>query len=70
MAIKNSEKEAMKSALKEALAEGLHEHREFFHDLLSEVLEDFAIAEAIRKGRESEQVPRADVMAILEQKAK
>jgi hypothetical protein len=50
--------EAMKQALKEALAETLHEQRGLLHEVFAEVLEDFAFAEAIREGRQTERVQR------------
>jgi len=51
--------------MKEALAETLHEQREFLHEVFAEVLEDFALAEAIREGRETKFVERDEVLHIL-----
>ncbi|MGH3145837.1 MAG: hypothetical protein ACRDTR_08550 [Rubrobacter sp.] len=61
--------EAMKQALKEALAETLHEQRELLHEIFAEVLKDCALAEAIREGRQTEGVERAEVFNVLEDKA-
>lgn len=61
--------EAMKQALKEALAETLHEQRGLLHEVFAEVLEDFALAEAIREGRQTERVDRAEVFDALEGRA-
>ncbi len=61
--------EALKQALKEALAETLHEQRGFLHEIFAEVLEDFALAEAIRDGRETEKINRSEVFDILEDRA-
>ena len=58
--------EAMKQALKEALTETLHEQRELLHEVFAEVLEDFALAEAIREGRQTE---RYEVFGVLEGRA-
>ncbi len=61
--------EAMKQALKEALAETLHEQRGLLHEVFAEVLEDFAFAEAIREGRQTERVKRDEVFDVLEGRA-
>ncbi|HET7479374.1 MAG TPA: hypothetical protein VFJ72_07665 [Rubrobacteraceae bacterium] len=53
--------EAMKQALKEAFAETLHEQRELLHEVFAEVLEDFALAEAIREGQQTERMDRDEV---------
>lgn len=51
--------------LKEALAETLHEQRELLCEVFAEVLEDFALAEAIREGRRTERVDRDEVFDAL-----
>jgi hypothetical protein len=61
--------EAMKQALKEALAETLHEQRDLLHEIFAEVLEDFALAEAVREGRQTERVERDEVFDVLEGRA-
>jgi len=61
--------EAIKQAFKEALAETLHEQRDLLHEVFAEVLEDFAFAEAIREGRQSERVQRDEVFDVLEGRA-
>ena len=43
----------LKQILKDALVETLQEQRELLHEVFAEVLEDFALAEAIREGRKS-----------------
>ncbi|MCB1036443.1 MAG: hypothetical protein KDD47_21635 [Acidobacteria bacterium] len=55
-----------KQALKEALSETLQEQRGLLHEILAEVMEDLAFAEAIRQGRETESVSRDAVFRILE----
>jgi signal transduction histidine kinase len=57
---------ALKQALKEALTETLQEQRDLLHEVFTEVLEDFALAEAIRAGRKSKRATRKEIMAILE----
>jgi len=62
MALTDPNSEAMKRVLKEALAETLHEQRELLH----EVLEDIALAEAIREGQQTDRVDRDEVFDVLE----
>ncbi len=62
----NPKNEAMKQALKEALAETLHEQRELLHEIFAEVLEDFALVEAIREGWQTEHIERTEVFDVLE----
>lgn len=61
--------DTLKQAMKEALAETLHEEREFLHEVFAEVLEDFALAEAIREGRETKVVQRDEVLQILQDRS-
>ena len=56
---------ALKRTLKEALAETLHEQRELLHEVFTEVLEDFALAEAIRAGQKTRRTSRAEVFRLL-----
>jgi hypothetical protein len=55
----------LKRAMKEALAETLHEQRQFLHEVFAEVLEDFALAEAIREGRTTSSATREEVFRAL-----
>lgn len=57
---------SLKQAVKEALAETLSEKREFLHGIFAEVLEDFALSEAIRDGRETKFVERDEVLQVLQ----
>ena len=50
MAQTNLTDPALEQALKEALVETLQEQRDLLYDVFTEVLEDFALAEAIREG--------------------
>ena len=69
MAQVDPKNEELKQALKEAITETLHEQRELLHEVFAEVLEDFALAEAIREGRQTEHVERDEVFDVLEGKA-
>ena len=44
-----AERSAFKRLVKEAVAEALEEQRAYFQDLLSETLEELALAEAMRE---------------------
>ena len=66
MAQTNVDTELLKKTLKEALAETLHEERELLHKVFAEVLEKFALDEAIREGLETERTTREEVFSILE----
>lgn len=57
---------ALKQVLKEALAETLREQRELLHEVFSEVLEDFVLAEAIREGQKTKRATRDEVFRILQ----
>jgi predicted RNase H-like HicB family nuclease len=61
MAHSDPNNEAINQSLKEALTETLHEQRQPLHEVFAEVLEDYALAEAIREGRQTEHVERDEV---------
>ncbi|MCI0640734.1 MAG: hypothetical protein L0Y70_16800 [Gemmataceae bacterium] len=48
--------------------ETLHEQRDLLHDVFAEVLEDFALAEAIREGRSTKAATRSEVFRVLQGK--
>lgn len=56
-------KPALKQALKEVLAETIQEHRELLHEVFAEVLEDFALGEAIREGRKTKLLSREGALS-------
>ena len=66
MARTGLDNEALKETLKEALVEALHEQRGLLREVFAEVLEDFALAEAIREGKQTDKVAREDVFGALE----
>jgi hypothetical protein len=58
----------IKDLLKQAIFEALEEKRDIFHELMAEVLEDFAMVRAIQEGEDSDSVSRSDIFRILEGK--
>ncbi len=66
MAQVNVPEEDLRLALKQAVAEALEERRDFLRDIVAEVLEDYALADAIRSGRHTEHVSRDEVFARLQ----
>ena len=56
----------IKELFKQAILEALDERKDLFSDLFAEVLEDFAMIEAIKVGEESESVSRDEVFQMLE----
>jgi hypothetical protein len=61
-----TDKEIMKQLFKEALVEALDERRDLLHEVFAEVLEDFALTEAICEGQQSDLATRDEVFTILE----
>ena len=68
MVQKNVNGRDFKQTLNEALAETLEEHRGLLHVVFTEVLEDFALAEAIREGRKTKMATRHEVFDVLQGK--
>jgi len=56
----------IKELFKQALLELLEERRDVIYDLFAEVIEDMALANAIREGESTETVSRAKVFEALE----
>ena len=56
----------IKDLFKQAVLELFQERRDLLYDLLAEVIEDFALANAIKEGESTETVSRAEVFRILE----
>lgn len=59
------EKDQLKEVFKQAIAELLQERRDLLYDVFIEVLEDIALANAIKEGEETEIVPRKQVFKLL-----
>jgi hypothetical protein len=51
--------------LKQTQRAAFHEQRELLHEVFAQVLEDYALAEAISKGRKSRSASRAEVIRVL-----
>jgi len=56
----------LKQMLKEALVETFHEERDFLYEVVADVMEDFALTEAIHEGRKTELVDRSEILKLLE----
>jgi len=56
----------IKILFKQAFLELLQERGDLFYDLLAEVIEDFALANAIREGESTNSIGRAEVFQILD----
>jgi hypothetical protein len=69
MAATDLDAEVLKRVLKEVLAETLREQRGLFHEIFTEVLEDFALAEAIREGQQTASATREEVFRSLRAQA-
>lgn len=69
MAETNLTGDSLKEAVKQALIEALKDQRELLSEVFSEVLEDFALAEAIREGGQSDTASEEEVASILRRRA-
>lgn len=58
----------LKETLKQALIETLQEQRDLVREVFAEVLEDFALSEAIREGQKTKRVSREEVFRVLRAK--
>ena len=59
------DQDVFKKMLKEVLTETLREQRDLLHEVFTDALEDFALAEAIREGRKTKIIPEEEVDRIL-----
>jgi hypothetical protein len=55
----------IKELFKEALTEVLQERKDWFQDVFTEVIEDMALAKAIKEGAASEPVPKEQILKAL-----
>ncbi len=60
------DKNQLKKVFKQAFAELLQKRRDLLYDVFTEVLEDIALANAIKEGEETEVVSREQVIKILD----
>lgn len=58
------DKNQLKEVFKQAIVEVLQERRDLLCDVLIELLEDIALANAIKEGEETEIVPRQQVFQL------
>jgi len=54
----------IKELFKQAFLELFQERKDLLYDLFAEVIEDFALANAIKEGESTESVSRAEVFQI------
>lgn len=66
MTATSTERLEIKAIFKEALVEVLQERSDLLYDIMSDVLEDRAMAEAIREGTNDEYVAREEIMELLD----
>ncbi len=60
-----ADKSQLKEMLKTALVEIIKEDKEIFYDLLTEVIEDIAMSNAIKEGENTELVSRETIFNKL-----
>ena len=48
-----------------AMREAIEENKEFFFDMIAEVMEDIAFGKSIEEGLESERVSEEEIMRVL-----
>ena len=65
MADVSVQEEQIKALLKQAILELLQEQRDVLYDLFAEVIEDLALANAIREGEPTDMVGKAEVLRVL-----
>jgi len=65
MADANQSAGDLKHVVKEALVDVLHEQRDLLQGVFLEVLEDFALSEAIREGKRTKLADRDQVDRVL-----
>ena len=58
--------DSLKQAVKEAVVEALREERQLLREVFAEVLEDLALADAIREGRSTKLIPREQITRVLQ----
>ena len=60
------EEDQIKDLVKQAMFELLQEQRDWFSDIIAEVIEEFALEKAIKEGESTETIDRNEVMEALE----
>ncbi|MEM9924826.1 MAG: hypothetical protein AAF915_13905 [Cyanobacteria bacterium P01_D01_bin.50] len=64
----NLDSDQIKQIFKTVLVEVIQENKEVFSDLFAEVIEDIALAKAIKEGENTETVSREAIFNILRNK--
>ncbi|MGH2568294.1 MAG: hypothetical protein ACRDGA_08145 [Bacteroidota bacterium] len=57
--------EKLKEIFKSAFVEAVQENKEIFSELLTEVLEDIALGEAIKQGEKTPEVGEEEIRRVL-----
>ncbi|MBI3344183.1 MAG: hypothetical protein HY028_04890 [Gammaproteobacteria bacterium] len=58
--------EQLKEAVKSALTELFQERKDLFRELVAEMIEEVALAHAIKEGEASEPMTKSEIFKILE----
>ena len=64
-----SSEEQMKEIFKQAIFEVFQEQKDFLYDLITEIIEDMALVNAIKEGEASESVSKTEIFSILQGEA-
>ena len=56
----------IKELFKQAVLELFQEQKDLLYDVFAEVIEDFALVNAIKEGESTESVSRAEIFQVLE----
>ena len=59
------EKEQMKSLIKESISEAFEQNREYFGQIIEEIIEDKFFLKALKEGEETELVSREEIFNAL-----
>ena len=62
--VKLNEAEKIKQVFKEDLTETFQEQRDFLREIITEAIEDIALAEAIREGRKTRRLTRDEIFSL------
>lgn len=62
MGQKLSDERQIKESVKQALVELLQERKDLIYDLVTEIVEDYALARAIKEGEQTPKVSRQNVV--------
>ena len=60
--------EQLKAMFKAAIIEVIEEKKDFFRELIEDVIEDMALIRAIEEGKQTETISREEVFKLLEVK--